>query len=119
MVVITASSNSSGMGHTKTISVGRDPPITVFHIQILHAGEKETFPPLNNAQITKLKHLTLVSLAMERRVSMIIGRHLQPLREYIRTDSTLRGTPQFLTDANDTRSGGFDHRCHLLGRHSG
>lgn len=30
--------------------------------------EKETFPSLNAAQIVKLKHLTLVSLAMERRV---------------------------------------------------
>jgi len=29
---------------------------------------KETFPSLNPAQIVKLKHLTLVSLAMERRV---------------------------------------------------
>jgi len=30
--------------------------------------EKEAFPPLNGAQITKLKHLSLVSLAMERRI---------------------------------------------------
>ena len=76
----TASYNSSHMGHTKIISVGQVPPITVFHIRTLHAGEKETFPPLNNAHITKLKHLTLVSLAMERRVSTIIEPRLHPLR---------------------------------------
>lgn len=30
---------------------------------------KDSLPPLNQAQITKLKHLSIVSLAMDRRVS--------------------------------------------------
>ena len=29
---------------------------------------KDSLPPLNDAQTTKLKHLTLVTLAMDRRV---------------------------------------------------
>lgn len=34
------------------------------------AEYKDSLPSLNEAQITKLKHLTLVSLAMEKRVRL-------------------------------------------------
>ena len=68
----------------------------------MYTGEKQTLPPLNNAQITKLKHLTLVSLAMERRVSTIIGRNLHSLKAYLRAGSSLRNASHLLANANDT-----------------
>ncbi|THH31581.1 hypothetical protein EUX98_g2627 [Antrodiella citrinella] len=36
--------------------------------RVLTVEHKDSLPPLNPAQITKLKHLTLVSLAMEKRI---------------------------------------------------
>jgi hypothetical protein len=88
MVVITASYNYSHMERMKIISVR----LTVKQIRLgltLHTGEKESLPPLNGAQITKLKHLTLVSLAMERRVNhtdtvtLSLTENISSLRSYL------------------------------------
>jgi COP9 signalosome complex subunit 7 len=65
----TACSSSSRTGRTRTTSVR---PIPAFMAACrpyrIFTGDKETLPALNPAQITKLKQLTLVTLASSHRV---------------------------------------------------
>lgn len=59
--------------HSKITSVCTAPSKSKIHFirsLIPLIGNKDTLPSLNQAQITKLKHLSLVSLAMERRVRL-------------------------------------------------
>ena len=44
-----------------------------FHV-LMKPANKDVLPPLNQAQIIKLKHLSIVSLATYRRVSLIYWR---------------------------------------------
>lgn len=46
----------------------------VRHLMKYRSEKKDTLPPLNDAQITKLKHLSLVSSSMQSRVRHLVQR---------------------------------------------
>lgn len=76
---------------TRTTYVRHYSRLALLSSTLLPIEHKDSLPPLSAAQITKLKHLTIVSLAAERRVCLCLPAYhkIVPNPRYLILDSSL------------------------------